>query len=388
MSPRARRMILLAVPVALAAAGLALAGFWWPWRTSDTLTVSGTIEAHEVLVGSKVGGRVAKVYVREGDRVKPGQVLVELERDEMEARRAEAAAAVAQAQATLDQLLAGSRPEEIARARGTAEAAREIFLGVKTWPRPEEVAQARADLAAAEADQAYSEAQYRRFDDLFRDGAVAAAALDNARSRRDADRSKVTSLREKLRALETGSRPEDIRAAEGRFKEADAGRQLVEKGPREEEIRQGRANLKAAEARLRVIETQLDEMVVKSPTDAVVEVFDTRPGDLAAPNKSLATLIEPDLWVRVYVPESQIGRLRLGQEATVRVDSFPGRRFQGVVEQINRQAEFTPRNVQTPEERVNQVFGVKVRLDNREGLLRAGTAADVTLSLIPAAPPR
>jgi multidrug resistance efflux pump len=382
MSPRARLVIFVAGPLVIAAVAFALTGFWWPWRPVDTLTVSGNIEAHEILVGSKVGGRVAKVSVREGDRVKPGQVLVELERDELEARRAEAVAAVGQAQAALDQLLAGSRPEEIARARGTADAARETYLGVKTWPRSEEVAQARADLVGAEADQAYSESQYRRFDDLFRDGAVAAADLDNARSRRDADRAKVASLREKLRVLETGSRPEDLRAAEGRLKEADASRQLVEKGPREEEIRQARANLKAAEARLRVIETQLDEMVVKSPADAVVEVFDTRPGDLAAPNKALATLIEPDLWVRVYVPESQIGRLRLGQEATVRVDSFPGRRFQGVVEQINRQAEFTPRNVQTPEERVNQVFGVKVRLDNREGLLRAGMAADVTLSLL------
>jgi multidrug resistance efflux pump len=382
MSPRIRLTIFLGGPLAIAAIALALTGFWWPWRPADTLTVSGNIEAHEILVGSKVGGRVAKVYVREGDRVKPGKVLVELERDELEARKAEAVAAVGQAQAALDQFLAGSRPEEIARARGTADAAREAYLGVKTWPRPEEVAQARADVAAAEADLVYSEAQFLRFDELFRDGAVSAADLDNARSRRDADRSKVASLREKLRVLETGSRPEDIGAAEGKFKEADAGRRLVEKGPREEEIRQARANLKAAEARLRAIETQLDEMVVKSPADAVVEVFDTRPGDLAAPNKGLATLIEPDLWVRVYVPESQIGRLRLGQEATVRVDSFPSRRFQGVVEQINRQAEFTPRNVQTPEERVNQVFGVKVRLDNREGFLRAGMAADVTLSLL------
>ena len=382
MSPRVRLALLLAAPVAMAAIAVGLTGFWRPWRPTDTLTVSGSIEAHEVLVGSKVGGRVATVYVREGDRVKPGQVLVELERDELEARKAEVLAAVGQAQAALDQLLAGSRPEEIARARGTADAARETYLGVKTWPRSEEVAQARADVAAAEADLIYSEAQFRRFDELFRDGAVAKADLDNARSRRDADRARVASLRERLRIMETGSRPEDIRAAEGKLKEADASRQLVEKGPREEEIRQARANFQAARARLQGIETQLDEMVVKSPSDAVVEVFDTRPGDLAAPNKALATLIEPDLWVRVYVPESQIGRLRLGQEATVRVDSFPGRRFHGMVEQINRQAEFTPRNVQTPEERVNQVFGVKVRLDNREGLLRAGMAADVTLTLL------
>jgi multidrug resistance efflux pump len=381
MTALARRGILVVGLLAAAALALATTGFWWPWRNAKALTVSGTIEAHEILVGSKVGGRVAKVHVREGDRVKPGQVLVELERDELEARKAEAAAAVAQAQATLDQLQTGSRPEEIARARRAAEAARQAFEAVKTWPRPEEQAQARADLKAAEAELGYSEAQYRRFEDLFRDGAVSAAEVDNTKSRRDADRAKVASLRERLRILETGSRAEDIAAAEARFKEADETRKLVERGPREEEIRQARANFQAARARLEVIETQLAEMVVTSPADAVVEVFDVRPGNLVTASKPLATLIEPDLWVRVYVPESQIGLVRLGQDVRVRVDSFPGRDFRGAVEQINRKAEFTPRNVQTPEERVNQVLGVKVRLDNREGLLRAGMAADVFLPL-------
>ena len=387
MTARGRRTMLLGgLLVAGGGFATALSGFWWPWRADDRLTVSGTIEAHEILVGSKVGGRVAKVHVREGDRVKPGQLLVELERDELEGRKAEAVATVAQSQAALDQLLAGSRPEEIARARAAAEAAQQAMAGVKTWPRPEEVAQARADVAAAEAELAYAEAQHRRFEALFRDGAVAAAELDNARSRRDADRARVASLRERLRTLQTGSRPEDIGTAEGRFQEADAGRRLVEKGPREEEIRQARAALQAARARQRVIETQLAETVLTAPADAVMEVFDIRPGTLVTPNRALATLIERDLWVRVYVPESQIGRLRLGLEVAVRVDSFPGRRFRGVVEQINRKAEFTPRNVQTPEERVNQVFGVKVRLENPEGLLRAGMAADVTLSLASANP--
>lgn len=387
MSIGARSGTLLATLVLAAGSMAALAGFWWPWRDEGTLTVSGTIEAHEILVGSKVGGRVAKVHVREGDRVRRGQPLVELEREELEARNAEAAAAVAQARAALDQLLAGSRPEEIARARGGAEAARQALAGVKTWPRPEEVAQARADVAAAQAELAYAEAQYRRFDELFRDGAVAAAELDNARARRDANRAKVASLRERLRILETGSRPEDVGAAAGRFQEADAARLLVERGPRQEEIRQARAALQAAQARLQVIRTQLAEMVVAAPAEAVVEVFDVRPGNLVPPNKPLATLIEPELWVRVYVPESRIGRVRLGQEVTVRVDSFPGRRFRGQVEQINRRAEFTPRNVQTPDERVNQVFGVKVRLENPEGLLRAGMAADITLPLLAAGAP-
>lgn len=381
--PARSGLLLAALLLAAVASALVLSGFWWPWRDANALTVSGTIEAHDILVGSKVGGRVAKVHVREGERVKPGQVLVELDRDELEAKRAEARAAVAQARAALDQLLAGSRPDEIARARAAAQAAEQALAGVKTWPRAEEVAQARADMAAAEASLDYSDAQYRRLADLFREGAVAAAEVDNARSRRDADRAKVASLRERLRLLETGSRPEDIGVAAGRLEEAEAGRRLAEKGPREEEIRLARAALGAARARLQVIETQLAEAAVAAPAEAVVEVLEVRPGDLVTAFKPLATLIEPDLWVRVYVPENRLGLARLGQEVAVRVDSFPRRRFRGEVVQISRRAEFTPRNVQTPEERVAQVFGVKVRLDNREGLLRAGMAADVTLPLSP-----
>jgi len=349
-----------------------------PWSPPGPLVASGTIEAHQVLVGSRVGGRVAKVHVREGDRVRAGQVIAEIEPEETVASRAAAEAAVASARASLEALLAGSRPEEIARARAQAEAARQALEALRTWPRKEELEAARADLEAARADLANAEAQHRRVEELTRSGVASAADLDAARSARDAGRAKVESLREHLRVHEAGSRPEDIRAAEARLADAEASRALVEKGPRQEDIDRGRAALREAEARLAVLDQQLEEMVVRSPGDAIVEVFDTRPGDLAGAGKPLATLIEPDLWVRVYIPENRLGLVRVGEEVTVRVDSYPGRDFAGAVERVHRKAEFTPRNVQTPEERVNQVFGVRVRLPDPEGMLRAGMAADVT----------
>jgi HlyD family secretion protein len=111
-----------------------------------------------------------------------------------------------------------------------------------------------------------------------------------------------------------------------------------------------------------------------------VEVLDVRPGDLVAPNTPVATLLERDqIYVRIYIPETQLGHVQLGQKAEIRVDSFPKEVFEGVVEQINQQAEFLPRNVQTREERVHQVFGVKVRINETSGKIRAGMAADVKL---------
>jgi len=119
---------------------------------------------------------------------------------------------------------------------------------------------------------------------------------------------------------------------------------------------------------------------VVAPTKATVEVLDVRPGDLIAPNTPIATLLETDqIYVRIYIPETQYGRLKIGQKAEVRVDSFPKTEFEGVLEQINQQAEFLPRNVQTREERVHQVFGVKIRINDPKGLVRAGMAADVKL---------
>jgi membrane fusion protein YbhG len=128
----------------------------------------------------------------------------------------------------------------------------------------------------------------------------------------------------------------------------------------------------------------LKEMKVFAPSDCVLEVLSVKRGDVLAANREVATLLLPQhLWVRVYVPEPWLGHIKLGDATQVRVDSDPGKDFPGVVEQIAREAEFTPRNVQTVGERIKQVFGIKVRLENNEGKLRAGMSADVTFPNVP-----
>jgi len=201
--------------------------------------------------------------------------------------------------------------------------------------------------------------------------------------------------------IDTAIHDADAHVAQLEFMRADASRQedlLRTKtvSPNEAERAQSAAqaeekNLEAARmrivqsrAQLAEIESEMREMQIVAPSDCVLEVLNVKVGDVLAPNEEVATLILPQhLWVRVYVPEPWLGRLKRGDAVRVRVDSFKDEDFAGTIEQINRQAEFTPRNVQTVEDRIRQVFGVKIRLQDRDDKLRAGMSADVVFPNIP-----
>jgi RND family efflux transporter MFP subunit len=160
----------------------------------------------------------------------------------------------------------------------------------------------------------------------------------------------------------------------------DAERAVSAAKTQEKSLEAAQMKINQARAQLADIDAQLKEMQVLAPSESILEVLNVKVGDILVPpfNQEVATLILPQhLWIRVYVPEPWLGLIKIGDQARVRVDSFPGKDFPGVVEQINRQAEFTPRNVQTVEDRIKQVFGVKVRLPNNDDRLRAGMAADV-----------
>jgi multidrug resistance efflux pump len=354
-------------------------GSGFGFRREAPPVFSGTIETREVRVGSKAGGRVLAVLVEEGQAVEAGAPLVRLDVAELRAQQSQAEARMAQQRARLARLEAGARPEERAQARAATETARAALEAIQTWPRPEEVAQARAAVAAAEADLNNAEAVFGRADRLRSSGDISQQEFDSARFRLENTRARRDLEKKRLDLLLNGSRKEDIRAAEERLRQAQEAEALVAAGPRAEEIADARAQLAEALARLEQIRVQLAEGEVKAPAAATVEVLTIRPGDLLSPNQSIARLLEKDqLFVRVYIPEPQLGNVRAGQRAQVKVDTFPERAFNGVIEQINSQGEFTPRNVQSRSERNHQVFGVKVRLDNREGKLKAGMAAEVT----------
>lgn len=186
--------------------------------------------------------------------------------------------------------------------------------------------------------------------------------------------------RQRLDLLLAGTRKEEIARTERQYQQALARLRLVEAGARSEDIAQAQAQVERARAALQTIDTQMAELEVRSPADAVIEVFQVRPGDLINPNATVATLVELDrLWVRVYVPEPELGHVQLEKEVSITIDTFPDV-FRGTIEHISSRGEFTPRNVQTREERAHQVFGVRVRVDNSSRKLHAGMAADVAIT--------
>jgi HlyD family secretion protein len=232
------------------------------------------------------------------------------------------------------------RDLEISQQRAAVAQGRAELARVQRGPREEELRQARINDESAEVDR-------KRFQALWEAGAV-------ARRDYDAAQVKAANARETLLAAQRGGRPEDVAAAA--------------------------AAVAQAQERLAFLERQRRELVVTAPSTGIVEVFNLRPGDLAAANAPVATLLEPDqIWVRIYVPEIQLGRVRIGQAAAVRVDTFPHRAFPGRVVEIRNQAEYTPRNIQTLDQRSDQVFGVKVAIDPAPEL-KPGMAAIVDLA--------
>jgi len=349
---------------------LMLAGalYAWSFRRSDSIAASGTIEARNIRVGSKIGGRILEVRVREGDRVEPGQVLVTFDDREL-------LAAMEQSKANLDKMEHGSRPEEIAQARAAAAQAEADYTLKKTGNRREDIEAARADLERAKADAVRADLDYKRAKELAEEGVFSRQQRDDAEATWKMAVAQQASTQQKLEELQRGFRPEEVASAYENYRKAEASQRLAERGFRAEDVELARAQFALDQARYR-------ERQVESPSRATVEVLDVRPGDLIAPNTPLGTLLERDqLYIRIYVPETQIGLVHEGQKAEIRVNSFPKTTFEGVVEQINQKAEFLPRNVQTQEERVHEMFGVKVRVQDQSERLRAGMAADVQLKL-------
>jgi len=356
--------ILLVVVIALAAAASYSAG----WFRKDTgLQSSGTVEARNIRVGSKIGGRIDRVLVREGDSVEPGQVLITFDDKELQA-------ALSQSRAAAEKSVRGFRSEEIAEARAAAAQAKAEYEQRKNGYRQEDIDSAQADVDRATADETRSHLDFQRYEALAQKDLVSKQQRDTAEANWKMALAQKQSAQHKLDELKSGYRPEEIAAAEAHYHQTRATLEKFERGNRREDIAAARAALALDEARFR-------ERQVLAPAAATVEVLDVRPGDLIAPNTPVATLLERDqTYVRIYIPETQYGLIKVGQKAEIHVDSFPKEVFHGVIEQINQQAEFLPRNVQTREERVHQVFGVKVRIDDPSHRVLAGMAADVRLS--------
>jgi HlyD family secretion protein len=290
--------------------------------------VSGNIEVTAVEVSFKVPGRVAERFVDEGVLVKAGQPVALLESDEFAREVALRSAELQASKAMLDELLAGSRKEEIA--------------------------QAEAEFAGAQAEAKKYADDYRRQEALFNRQVIAQQKLDSAKASYENSRAKA--------------------------RQAEQALALVRKGPRVEKIDQGRARVSEAEAALSIAETRLGYCRLLSPVTGLVIAKNIEPGEQVAPGTPVITVGEMDsVWIRAYINETDLGKVKVGQKARVTTDTWPGKSYEGTVTFIATDAEFTPKNVQTQKERVKLVYRVKITLPNPKMELKPGMPADAEI---------
>jgi HlyD family secretion protein len=370
-SALARRLPLLGAVV------VALAGYagWRTWESTRPYEWSGTVEARTIAVGSRVGGRVKSVLAKEGDRVNAAQTLVELEPGDVQAQRLMAKGQLDEAVANLDKLKNGARPEEIEQAKARAQTAVAALEETRVGARAEQIAAATARLVSAQVAFDKAKLDADRAHKLFASQSISQAELDDADTALKGAVAQRDAVAQALDELKNGSRREDIAQAQARAVEARASEKLVAAGSRVEDIEAAQAAVEAAQGKLDQMDVMISELTIRASRAAVVESLDLRPGDILGPNATAASLVEDDqLYVRVYVPETQIGHIHPGQEVPISVDSFPGRTFNGVVEHINDVGEYSPRNLQTADERADQVFATRIGIHGGAEL-RAGMAA-------------
>ncbi len=370
------RLILLALAVGVLL-GLVFYSKWNP----EPPRVSGFIEADEIRLGSRVGGRVSLVHVQEGQEVAAGDVLVEFEPYDLLEREKELELSLAARQSQYEQYLAGFREEEIAQAKAKFDQLQARLDLLVAGPRQQEIEAARGRRALAESERRLAGQDYERLSKLAGSNATSQQEMDAAREALEAASANLVVRQQELDLLLAGTREEELRGAAASVEEARQAWKLMQHGYRQEEIEQAKASRDAAQAALEAIRRQKEELRVKSPIDGRIEALDLQPGDMVAPGAPVLSMLDRnELWVRSYVPQNRV--VRVGQHLRLSVDSYPDQSFEGVVTFVARQAEFTPSNVQTPEERSKQVFRIKVAIDDQRDLLRPGMIADVWLDEI------
>lgn len=369
------RRILLLVVVAAALLGMIV----YSQMKRSPPCVSGTLESEEIRLGSRVGGRVLSVHVAEGDTVAKGAALVEFEPFDLLEREQQAAAVVAESEAALMKFSRGLREEEIAQAKVRLDrAAAELSL-VRAGPRAGEIAAAESRLSAASAGFQLARRENERIVGLFQSNAVPKSEFDQASERLEAASAELEVRTQELQILQSGSRSQEIAIAESVEEDARLAWELAKKGYRAEETSQAAAARDAARASLAAIRKQMEELVVRAPSAGTIDALDLQPGDLVPPNAPVLSMLpEGPLSVRAYVPQGFL-KLSVGQTVRVSVDSFPGTEFQGRITFISGRAEFTPGNVQTPDDRARQAYRIRVQLEGQHRDLHPGMTANVWL---------
>ncbi|MCC7340414.1 MAG: efflux RND transporter periplasmic adaptor subunit [Bryobacterales bacterium] len=391
-----RKLIPIALAVLLA---VSVAAWWFGFHRRQppgVIKISGNIELTEVNIGFRTPGQLVELTVKEGDLVKAGQVIGRLDTAQLESQKRMSEAVLASAESRLKQLgssidlqeqsLEAMTTQRRAELAAVEAQLRELLAGSRT----QEKEQARAFAAQAEAEAVRAAADWKRAQTLFASEDITAADRDRAKAAHEATEAAVRQARERLALVEEGPRVETIEAMRAQVSRAKAALHATEAGRYDSDrLRQERtsrmAEIEQAKASLAVVETQLKDAIARSPVDGVVLVKSAEAGEVLAAGTTIATIADlAHPWLRGYVGQQNQGRVQIGAPVEVVTDSLPNRRFQGRLSFIASEAEFTPKQIQTEEERVKLVYRVKIDLENPEGVLKANMPADAFLPLLAA----
>ena len=359
----------------------------------NRILLSGNIEMTQVNVGFKSSGQLVELNVREGDSVRTGQVLARLDRDQLLQQKAAAEAALATAQAQLAQ--AGTAAEWQRRtvsgdiqARTAEVSALEAQLdALRTGSRPQEIQEAQAAVSAARSELDRASRDWERAQTLYKDEDISTQQYDQFRARYESASAALRQAEQRAALVQEGPRKETITAATAQVARARAALDVgeanrLEVRRREQEITARRSDIARLRAQIALLDEQLADTVAEAPMDAVVLVKSADPGEIIAPGTTIVTLGDvAHPWLRGYINQTDLGRVKHGQRVKVTTDSYPGKAYEGRITFIASEAEFTPKQIQTQEERVKLVYRIKVEMENPHGELKLNMPADAEIVL-------
>jgi HlyD family secretion protein len=377
-----KKWIPIAALVAVIIVALA-AYFWWKDHKAsreDWIKVSGNIEVTDTEVSFKIPGKVEARVVSEGQVVRAEDLVARLESRELAQEVALRRAQVRAAQAQLTELSTGSLPEEIAQAEAAYDLAQARLKELETGARPQELAAAEAAFERARSDLEKWRLEYARQENLFRKEVISAREREAIQNAFEAARTRHQEALEHLKLVREGPRREQIEQARAAARQAKEHLTLVIKGPRREAVDRARAGLDQAHQALAQAETRLAYTRLLAPVGGMVLSENVEAGEYVSAGTPVVTIGDLDkVWLRAYISETDLGRVKVGQRVRLTTDTFPGKVYEGRITFLSSQAEFTPKNVQTQKERVKLVYRIKVEFPNPNLELKPGMPADARI---------
>jgi HlyD family secretion protein len=380
---RKRKRILVLIPIVGLAAVVAIRYVQGiPDTDPNTIRVSGNIEVVDVASSFKTAGWLESRFVSEGEVVTAGSPVAELDKEELIQEVAIRNAEVALSEARLAELEAGSRVEDLAKAAARVEGAQARLAELQAGSRKQEVAAAEAAVRSAQAERERLRKDFERQTELFAEDVVPRRELDHATAAFTSSEGALEQATQQLRLVKEGPRQELIAQARAALAEATAGYELVLAGPRPEQVAQARAELERARQALALAETRLAHSRITARISGIVLAEHVEEGEYVTPGRPVVTIGNlEEVWLRAYINQTDLGRVKVGQPVAVYTDSFSGKVYPGVVSFVSSESEFTPKSVQTETERVKLVYRVKIDIANPDLELKPGMPADAHIRL-------